>query len=271
MYLHFLAVDDEPLALSDLVNALKEAHPDCTISAFTEPDLAINEMAAGQIQPDIAFLDIQMRGCSGLQFATNIRQACPAIEIIFVTAYPQYALESYALHVRGYLLKPVTVAAIQEELRNIGPVSIKHKNKPNLQVQCFGNFEVFCQGKPLEFSRSKSKELLAYLIYRKGASCSIREIASILFEDKSYDRSVKNQIETFKSDLNKTLKSLHHGDVVVKSHNQLSIIPSKLDCDYYRYLQGNRLAVSSFTGEFMAQYSWAEVEIASLRSKESVR
>lgn len=268
MHLHFLAVDDEPLALSDLVNALKDAEPNCALSAFSEPDSALSELAAGRIHPDIAFLDIQMRAWSGLQFAAEIRKVCPSIEIIFVTAHPQYALESYALHVRGYLLKPVTVEAIQEELRNIGPLPLRHKGKQGLQVQCFGNFEIFYQGRPLEFSRSKSKELLAYLIYRNGASCSTREIAGILFEDRQYDRSVKNQIETFKSDLNKTLKALHHGDIIEKSHNQLSIIPHKLDCDYYRYLQGDRLAIHSFTGEFMAQYSWAEVETASLHTSE---
>jgi two-component SAPR family response regulator len=48
---------------------------------------------------------------------------------------------------------------------------------------------------PLHFERSKAKEIFAYLIYKHGASCTIREIAAILFEDEPYDRKQQWHIQ----------------------------------------------------------------------------
>ena len=263
----FLAIDDEVLALADLTASLQEADPDSEIFSYTSPSAALEAVRHGQIQPDIAFLDIQMRGWTGLQLAAELRRELPQLEIVFVTAPPQYALESYSLHVRGYLIKPVTAQAVREELEVITGVPQTAGPAKLLQVNCFGNFEVFHDGRPLKFSRAKSKELFAYLIYRSGATCSIKEIAAILFEDREYGSALKNQTETFKSDLIKTLRAVNCEDVLLKGHNCLSVDVEKIDCDYYRLLQGNAGAVSAFTGEFMSQYSWAEPTTAALSCK----
>lgn len=263
----FLAVDDEMLALADLTNALEQAEPSAQVCAFTSPSAALEAVRLGQIRPDIAFLDIQMRGWTGLQLAAELRKTLPALEIVFVTAFAEYALESYALHARGYLLKPVTAQAVREELDIIGGTTQPQAQIRALQVSCFGNFEVFCQGKPLKFSRAKSKELFAYLVYRNGATCSIKEIAAALFEDREYDSSLKNQMETFKSDLMKALRSAACEDAVIKGRNCLSVNLEKIDCDYFRLLAGDSSAGSAFTGEFMTQYSWAEPAAAALACK----
>lgn len=255
----FLAVDDEALALADLTASLKEAAPDGTICPYTSPSAALEAVQRGEIRPDVAFLDIQMRDWTGLRLAGELRRVLPQLEIVFVTAYPQYALESYSLHARGYLIKPVTAQAVQVELNNIfsGPAV-------PLSVKCFGNFEVFYSGKPLKFSRAKSKELFAYLIYRCGATCSVKEIAAVLFEDREYDSALKNQTQTFKSDLLKTLRSVDCEDVLIKGHNVLGVAVEKVDCDYYHLLRGDTHAIGAFMGEFMAQYSWAEPATAAL-------
>ena len=264
MKLRFLAVDDERLALADLTNALEQACPEGEVSAFTSPAAALEAVRDGRILPQVAFLDIQMRGWTGLQLAAELRKLLPELEVVFVTAYPQYALDSYALHARGYLLKPVTERAVREELAVINGVVRTTEGAKALQVSCFGNFEVFRDGKPLIFPRAKSKELFAYLVCRSGAGCSTREIAAALFEDREYDSSLKNQMETFKSGLMKCLREAGCEDVVVKSHNSISVDPEKLDCDYYRFLEGDARAVSTFVGEFMSQYSWAELTAGAL-------
>lgn len=263
----FLAVDDESLALADLANALSQAEPEAEICAYTSPLQALETVRQGGIRPNVAFLDIQMRRWTGLQLAAELKQILPTLEIIFVTAYPQYALESYSLHARGYLLKPVTAQAIREELELITGTHFTPDQTKPLQVSCFGNFEVFCGGKPLKFSRAKSKELFAYLIYRNGATCSIKEIAAVLFEDREYDSALKNQTETFKSDLMKALRAVNCESAVIKGRNCLSVDLEKVDCDYYRFLEGEAVAVNAFTGEFMTQYSWAELTAAALSCK----
>lgn len=264
MKLCFLAVDDEPLALSDLTEALRLAEPEAEIHAFTDPEEALGAVRSGALSPQIAFLDIQMRGQTGLDLAVELRKVLSTLEIIFVTAYGQYALESYSLHARGYLMKPVTVADVEEELRNIGLVTAHPEDKPRLSVQCFGNFEVFYDGKPLEFARAKSRELFAYLVFRRGAACTVKECAATLYEDRAYDNALKNQIETFKSDLVRTLRAVGCEDVILRGRNRLSVDVSRFSCDYYRFLDGETTAISAFVGEFMTQYSWAEITTASL-------
>ena len=262
----FLAVDDEPLALQDLTDALHTAEPEAEVQAFTDPEEALAAVQEGIFRPQIAFLDIQMRGWTGLDLALALKKQLPALEIIFVTAYSQYALESYSLHARGYLMKPVTPEDIEEELRNIGLVTTHAAEEKALRVQCFGNFEVFYRGRPLEFSRSKSKELFAYLVFRRGAGCSVKECAAVLYEDREYSSALKNQIETFKSDLVRTLRAVGCEEVLLKGRNRLSVDTEGIDCDYYRFLDGEPSAVSAFVGEFMTQYSWAEITTASLFS-----
>lgn len=260
----FLAVDDERLALADLTNALERACPEGQIFSFRSPTSALEAVREGRIRPEVAFLDIQMRGWTGLQLAAQLREMLPDLEVVFVTAYPQYALDSYALHARGYLLKPVTEQAVREELNVINGTNNPAQRDKVLQVNCFGNFDVFHSGKPLLFPRAKSKELFAYLVCRSGAGCTTREIAAALFEDREYDSSLKNQMETFKSSLMKCLREVGCEDVVVKSHNSIRVNPEKLDCDYYRFLEGDPKAITSFVGEFMSQYSWAELTAGAL-------
>lgn len=264
--LNFLAVDDEMLALEDLVQVLKKAEPQCNVFPYSLPETALDDVRAGKVVPNVAFLDIEMRGWNGLQLAVELKRICPAVEIIFVTAYSQYALKSYSVHARGYLMKPVTVEQIRSELQNIG-YAVETNPPLLLEVKCFGNFDVFYHGETVKFARSRSKELFAYLIYRAGASCTTRELAAVLFEDAEYSSRVKNQLETFKTDMIRTLRTLHCEDIIQKGHNRIAIDPRKIECDYYHFLDGEISAVSKFVGEFMAQYSWAEPTAASLSSR----
>jgi len=267
MHERLLAVDDEALALDDLVNALKTAKPDSEVRAFRHPSQALDAIREGSFRPDVAFLDIEMRGTSGLDLALALKKLLPTLEIIFITAYPQYALKAYSIHARGYLLKPVVVSAIQEELVHIHSLTLNSQPEKQVRVQCFGNFEVFCHEKRIVFPRAKCKELLAYLIHCRGASCTIKEIAAVLFEDKPYGRSMKNQIETFKSHLLKTMREAGCEDILAIHHNSFAVAIEKLDCDYYRFLEGDVAAVNSYTGDYMLQYSWAELTSALLDEK----
>lgn len=125
-------------------------------------------------------------------------------------------------------------------------------------VQTFGNFQVFIEDKPISFSRSKSKELFAFLIDRRGAGVSTAEIASILFEDKEYNRSVKNQVQTIISQLMEGLRAYGVEDIIVRQWNSIAIDTHKIKCDYFDYLEHVDSARMKYSGEYMINYSWAE-------------
>lgn len=243
-----LLVDDEELQLIRLENACKGVLPDSEYMSFTNPLKAVEEAKTTKF--DLAFLDIEMPGLNGIQLAKKLKSKNPLIKIIFVTAYENYALDAYKLHASGYVTKPVNQSKIKEEVDELEKI-IELKPTKRIQVKCFGNFEVFCNGEPVRFSYKKSKEAFAYLIDREGAAINVNELNAILWEEDhpSYLRNLIADIQT-------TLKDAGAGDVFIKRHNECYVDVTKIDCDAYEYKRNNPDAIRMYRGEYMIQYSW---------------
>lgn len=260
--MNIVAIDDEKLALQALVLAIKEACPSESVTSFRKPKELLEFTRSNHV--DIVFADIEMRGITGLELAKNLKIIKPNINIIFVTGYSQYLKDAFSLRVSGYLIKPVLANDILEEIKNLRnplPHNIKYDK---LRVQTFGNFEVFYGNKLLHFSRSKSKELFAYLIDRKGASSSMAEIASVLWEEQPYNRSKLKQIHNYISEIKSMMNAVGEKDVLRKERNSISINVNEVDCDYYKFLQGDVRTINAFSGEYMTNYSWSEFTLGSL-------
>ncbi len=134
-----------------------------------------------------------------------------------------------------------------------------------LCVRCFGNFDVFFHDRPLVFRRSKTKELLAYLVDREGAACTAEEIINALWEESGDVKNLKSYLRALTKDLRDTLASVGMEAALIREHNQWAIRKKLLDCDYYRLLEGDVEAASDYHGEYMNQYSWAEQTAARLQ------
>jgi len=261
----FVVVDDENIALEDMKEKLSRVAPDCEIHTFRLAAKGLQYILENH-QIDIVFLDIMMGGMTGIQMAEKIREVHPFLPIIFLTAYSDYALDAFAFHASAYLLKPVSEDALGKEIDHLQ--SMGQVKKKRVTVKTFGFFDVFVDGTPLLFSRSKSKEILAYLIDRRGAGVTMAQLASVLLENKDYDRSVQKQMQVFVSSMLQTLKEKDIDDIVVRNHNSIAIVPDKIDCDSYAAIAGDTDALLSFFGEYMSNYSWAEVEVADFAERQ---
>ncbi|MED9970241.1 MAG: response regulator [Ruminococcus sp.] len=254
--MRILCVDDEPLALEMLAQAIEEAIPDADLHPFKKQSELLADAEANGC--DIAFLDIHMRGMNGVELAKNLKQVNPKMNIIFVTGFDEYTGDAMRLHASGYIMKPVTKEKIEAEVADLR-FPIVPKNDALLRVQCFGNFDVFTpDGKPVHFERSKSKEVFAYLVHRHGSSCTIREIAAALFEDEPYDSKQQAYLQKIMSAMMKSLKKVNAQKTVNKSYNSLSVNVNTLDCDYYRFQELDAGAVNAYQNEYMSQYYWAD-------------
>ncbi len=256
--MRFLAVDDEPWALEELVSALRAARPEAEILPFSWPQDALE--AAGEQPMDVAFLDVQMRGMSGLQLAARLKKVKPDIHIIFVTGYSQYAVDAFSIHATGFLLKPATKEAVDREMTFIYG---EQKPKSHIRVQTFGGFELFVDGKPVKFGRAKAKELLAYLIDHRGAAVTAGDICAALFEDAD-DKASKTHLRQVLHELKKALKNVAAEELLIKGHNSYAAVTEKIDCDLYRFLAGDPIAVNAYQNDYLPAYSWAEVRNAEL-------
>lgn len=247
--MRILLVDDEQLQLLRLENACKKVLPNGDYFSYTNPVQAIEKNQDKMI--DIAFLDIEMPKFNGIQLAKKLKKINPNTKIIFVTAYNEYALEAFKVHASGYITKPVNESKIKEEIDALGD-SISLKPSKLIQVKCFGNFEVFCNGEPLKFSYKKSKEVFAYLVDREGSVININELNAVLWEE-DHPSYLRNLI----ADVQATLKNVGADDVFIKRHNECYIDVKKIDCDAYEYKKGNPDAIRMYRGEYMIQYSWS--------------
>lgn len=326
-------VDDEPIALKRSVKIIQEVESEADVRGFGCAKAVFKQIIDSKEYPDVVFSDIEMPGMSGLEFAVRLKQLCPDTILIFVTAYSQYALDAFRIHVHGYILKPLTEERVREELEYA--LKVKEKNssaefvedktqsegtkeghvpgnlvdtektdgsvkknesvetnnsyeindfagtinsidsddfrkinsksnmnrEEKLQVQCFGEFEVFWKSMPLMFSRGQTKELLAYLIYRKGAACKEEEIAGILWPEEADMNESRSRIRILTSDLKRILGSISREDLLIRRGGQIAIRKEEIDCDYYRMLAGDIDEVNAYHGEYMAQYSWAELDL----------
>lgn len=263
-----IAVDDEQLALQNLVTMLRRVEAAAEIVSFSDSQEVLSYLAENQA--DIAFLDIEMGELNGIALAVKCKELCSTINIIFVTGYSQYMQTAFQLHVSGYLMKPVREKDLREELDNLR-FPLPHIPEHRVRIQTFGNFEVFVDGKPLDFPRAKSKECLAYLIDRRGARISVSELASVLWEDRPCDGTAQNNVHQVIFTLMKALKEAGIQNIINKSRRTICVNISEIDCDYYAAISGDLTQLNVFAGEYMTNYSWAEFTLGNLVEQKTNR
>src|SRR5258705_8294990 len=110
--------EDEDILRNELVSLLEESWPALDIVAAGEDGGSALE-AIEMHRPDIAFLDIRMPGLTGLEVAAAAADVSPATQIVFVTAYNQYAIDAFDRGAIDYLLKPITRERLAATVRRV--------------------------------------------------------------------------------------------------------------------------------------------------------
>ena len=259
-------IDDEPLVLKMTAKAVSAALPSADIHTFTIPSKLLEFAENNDI--DIAFLDIKMRGMTGLEIAKRLHDIHPKLDIIFVTAYDEYKSDAMDLHASGYLMKPVVAENVKNELKYLRLTVDKPETeeKSFLEVSCFGDFKVSCEGKPIVFDYSKTYELFAYLIDKKGAMCSYPLILDSLWEDMGNHLPY---LKRLRADLLDKLTKIGMQDVLILKRALIGLDTNLIKCDYYDFLDNKAEAIAAYQGIYMEQFSWAEETNGALWAKKT--
>lgn len=255
--MYTLTVDDRELVVTLMLEILYRLDPDGTHLGATTPEEALD--LADESPLDVAFLDVEMPGkTNGLDLGRRLRRSYPKLNIVIITGYTDYAVEAFGLDASGYLLKPLTEEAVAHQLSVLRFDRGKSKEK-QIRVRCFGSFEVFCNDVPLDFSYSKSKELLAILVDRDGAICSNDTLIGCLWPDEPANSQTKARLRKYVKDLRDSFAAAGAADIIRRQERVgIGLDVARFDCDYYRYLQGDPLAIHQFNGRYMDQYDFAE-------------
>lgn len=112
-----IMVDDNEIILSHGLNILGEVMPNAAISGFTWPTEAIEYAKLNRVA--LAVLDIELGTASGLDLCRTLHEINLCTNIVFLTAYPDYALDAWKTEANGFMLKPMTPDDVKEQLQKL--------------------------------------------------------------------------------------------------------------------------------------------------------
>ncbi len=115
--LRVLVVDDEQLAREELCFLLGQVGG---VEILAEAADGVGALRlAGELRPDVLFLDVQMPGLNGFEVARRLMEAEVLPQLVFVTAFDQYAIDAFSVNAVDYLLKPVDAERLEQTLDRV--------------------------------------------------------------------------------------------------------------------------------------------------------
>lgn len=246
-------VDDESYSADYLEKVCLEVEELEVAAKFQNVFDAIDFVLQNDVE--LIFMDIEMPGMNGIDAVRKMHSQKQGLLFVFVTGYEQYALDAFKEDAVSYLLKPCEAYDVRravERAKRLLPVASKR-----VEIKTFGRFSMFIDGIPYRFSNAKAKELLALLIDRNGSVVTMEQAVDVLWEDRPYDAMVKQLYRKAIISLNQLMNGFDL-DFFKSNRGSSYIIPSKLDCDYFRLLSGDRKVQRLYNGEYLLDYSWAE-------------
>ncbi|MDH5398449.1 MAG: LytTR family transcriptional regulator DNA-binding domain-containing protein [Cyclobacteriaceae bacterium] len=177
-----LIIDDERLARKELITLLGE-YSDIEIAGeATNADEALEMI--NELNPDVLFLDIQMPGKTGFELLETL-DVVP--EVVFITAYDEFAIKAFEVSALDYLMKPVQPERLGETVEKLRKIELVTADNP--------------------IHSSKVLSIEDQVFVKDGDKCWFVKLADIrLFEsDGNY---IKVHFETFKPMIHKSLNAL---------------------------------------------------------------
>lgn len=281
-----ILVDDERLALDSLEKLLSEQSEVEVIGKYRDPLLALE--AARKERPDVVFFDINMPVLTGIEAAEQLNNDVPSADIVFVTAYDEYAVKAFEVNALDYVLKPVKRDRLVKTLQRLIDV---RKQRPQVNefsaspvfIRCFQTLQIEVdRGEPqsLRWRTAKAQELFAYLLYRCGQPVRKGTLMDLLWPDADWKKGL-TQLYTTVYQMRKALEAI---GVTIRIENRdegylLDLNGAELDVLVWERSIREAPALSEKTlpvhlkllelyrGDFLAEYDylWAESERERLR------
>lgn len=241
-----ITLDDETFAVSALLRLLKKIDPEGTHAGVNYSRDFFDYLEKHPV--DVAFVDVDLSDTNGITVTKELAKRYPELNVVIYTGHPRYRADAMDVFASACIVKPV----VEDDLRN----ALAHLRKRirSVRIQCFGHFEVFAGDTPVKFDRRDSKEVLAYLIDKRGAEVSLDELRCVLWSEEEDTENKKNYIRNLISDIRSSLARYGLYDAVLNTRGFYYVDTMKLNCDFYDHLAGKDVPAARL-GEYMEQYS----------------
>lgn len=257
--MHVIYVDDEMPAIDNFKFTTANFAEIASLNTFQNGIKALEFVKNNVV--DVAFLDMEMPGIHGLDLARAIKDYDPRIRIVFVTAFSQFALDAWQVDATGYLLKPYTAGDIRKELSKC---TYKPLPSHRVVIETIPNFSVTVDGKVLNISGAKPREMFALLVDRGESGFTVGEAIACLWPERQSDSGAQSLCRMTWKRLVASLESAGVTDLVYTKENHRYMNVSMVECDLYRILAGDKQALRKYSGEYLGEYEWAEERNAQL-------
>lgn len=274
-----IIIDDEPLALEFLESQLNKLENIEVIGKFTFFDVAPNEELLKSI--DLVFLDIEMPELNGIELAKEIKKINPALFVVFVSAYNEYAVKAFELNAVDYLLKPVQFDRLKNTLQRIRimnpSIDQPAENDRILSISTGKelSFETAGQPENVKWRTAKAKELFLYLLHHQDATIRKDFLAELFWPGFELERAysqmyttiyhIRNSLKPFKDKIK--IKSKEDSYILLtvnvkvdlpeweKQLNEMADVNEQTVHQYEKIL-------NSYPGTYLQKenYLWAQAE-----------
>ncbi|MBR4718643.1 MAG: response regulator [Lachnospiraceae bacterium] len=254
--MNIYAVSCDKKELDKLNSIISKLRPNADISCFDDPLSALAAAREGG-NPDVAFLELDMPELGGLDLGTYFKEIQPFVNNIMIAQDREAAYDAIRMRASGYIIKGISESDIKRELSELRyPTSNSMKNR--VYIQTFGDFEIFVDKEPVAFKYSRTKEVVAVLVNNRGAQTTNGEIIASLWEDDGDPEKKLSYLRNLRQDLQNTFRKLKIDGVINKQRGSMSIVPDRIECDLYDWLDKKEKSKYQYTGDYMNQYSWPE-------------
>ncbi len=254
--MNIYAVTSYKKELSRLRTILEDISPDTEISCHDDPLSALAKAREGEC-PDIAFLRLDMPELGGLDLGRYLKDLYPFVNVIIISDDREAAYDAMKLRASGYVISPFSGEDVRDELNELRYRG-SHTMKNRVYIQTFGDFEIFVDGEPVSFKYTRTKEVVAVLVNNRGAQTTNGEIIASLWEDDGDPEKKLSYLRNLRQDLQNTLTRLNLEGLIIKQRGSMSIVPDRVECDLYDWLEKKKESKYRYTGDYMNQYSWPE-------------
>ena len=235
-----IVVDDEYLTNDYICRLLKNL--DVEAKGYTNPYEAFDNINIQK--PDVLFLDIEMPEMDGLELAERAHAGGYEGEIVFITAYSQYAIDAFRVNALDYLLKPIRDDELNRSIdrvkkrRDVNSYNKMNSINKKISISLFGNMSIYVgeNKKNIHWMTTKSAEVIAFMLLKNTDTEIVKwKLMDEVWPDKNREKADINLRSTI-SRLNKTLRENDIEISVISTGRgyKLHIIEADVEIDVFK-------------------------------------